>query len=763
MKPAIWPHVLRAAFASSVAWGALSGTALAERGPPPPTVNSYGGALADAVVSGDYVYQSTGRTISTWSYASPSKPVLSSVNANAPSGGVIVGLVQIGDYLYGGWQAGNGQSGVTVYSLSKPESPERVADLSYADSTGHQLTGIVAANGYLYVFDANAGLYIGDVSDPLNPVFSYLGAAGVVTKFAVEDNLITASGRDFQGRSFVAVVDVTNPFEPATLGGLTTDSTSSFRIRGFGSAAYGFGFNVSVFDTSDPVNVVLAGTVEAPSGDEALDGLVVDHYAYSIGLDSLNVWNVADPTDIVEKRHLNTPTLGADSVAAWSDGGLFATSTDWITRLDASKPRAPKVQSQQTLPGGVAARDVVQLQDKLVVLQQNYGLTIADLNTLQAVGRFDADLPADLTQRDIESWDVVGNTAYLAAWGTGLILVDLSDLEQPRELGRVTVPFAASIEVKDQYAYLGITTNGTGINVVDVSDTARPRSVGYLPLTGTPDRLAAQGNYLFVALEQGFPARGLSVISIADPEHPVEVGSYSRDCDSASDLKLDESGTRVYLACRDGLRILDVTQPTAPVLLGSYPSYEGFSYAARVEQAGNRAWYGDYSGVYEFDVTNPSTPQLLQVMSTSGYNPQRLRRTVDSRLFAFTGIAGIQVFGDSDGTLPEPPGGITVRSIDNHELVKGLSLDEGEALYFKLRVPGGAGSLKVESLGVGGNVDIYVQRGSVPEAQYFDGASVGPGSRESVSIAEPQGGEWYIKLVARKASERVSLTASYQQ
>jgi len=763
MKPAIWPRALRAAFASSVAWSAVSGTALAERGPPPPTVSSYGGALADAVVSGDYVYQSTGRTITTWSYATPSKPTLASVNANAPAGGVIIGLVQIGSYLYSGWQSGSGQSGISVYSLAKPESPERIADLSYAEGAGHQLTGLVAANGYLYVFDANAGLYIGDVADPAAPVFSYLGAAGVVTKFAVQDQLITASGRDFQGRSFVSVVDVTNPFEPATLGGLTTDSTSSFRIRGFGSAAYGFGFNVSVFDTSDPVNVVLAGSVEAPSGDEALDGLVVNHYAYSIGLDGLNVWNVADPADIVEKRHLDTPTLGADSVAAWSNGGLFATSTDWITRLDASTPRAPKVTSQRTLPGGVAARDVIQVQDKLVLLQQNYGLTVADLQTLQPIARFDADLPADLTQRDFESWDVIGNTAYLAAWGSGLILVDLSDLEHPRELGRVTVPFAASIEVQDRYAYLGITTNGTGINVVDVTDSSRPRSVGYLPLTGTPDRIEAHGNYLFVALEQGFPARGLTVISIADPENPVEVGSYSRDCDSASDLKLDESGTRVYLACRSGLRILDVTQPTAPVLIGSYPSYEGFSYSARVEQSGNRAWYGDYSGVYEFDVTNPTAPQLLQVLSAVDYNPQRLRRTVDSRLFAFTGIAGIQVFGESDGTLPEPPGGVSVRSIDNHELVKGLSLDEGEALYFKIRVPGGAGSLDVESLGLGGNVDLYVQRGSIPEAQYFDAASVGPGNRESVSVAQPQGGDWYIKLVARRAAQRVSLTASYRQ
>src|SRR3546814_15383071 len=73
----------------------------------------------------------------------------------------------------------------------------------------------------------------------------------------------------------------------------------------------------------------------------------------------------------------------------------------------------------------------------LVLLQQNYGLTVNDAQTLAPIARFEADLPKSLEQRSFEAVAMSGDTAWLAAWGYGLIGVDLTDPAAPVETGNV--------------------------------------------------------------------------------------------------------------------------------------------------------------------------------------------------------------------------------------------------------------------------------------------------------------------------------------
>src|SRR3546814_5947819 len=72
----------------------------------------------------------------------------------------------------------------------------------------------------------------------------------------------------------------------------------------------------------------------------------------------------------------------------------------------------------------------------LVLLQQNYGLTVNDAQTLAPIARFEADLPKSLEQRSFEAVAMSGDTAWLAAWGYGLIGVDLTDPAAPVETGK---------------------------------------------------------------------------------------------------------------------------------------------------------------------------------------------------------------------------------------------------------------------------------------------------------------------------------------
>src|SRR3546814_5634245 len=90
-------------------------------------------------------------------------------------------------------------------------------------------------------------------------------------------------------------------------------------------------------------------------------------------------------------------------------------------------------------PGGGAAQDMAMHGGKLVMLQQNYGLTVNDAQTLATIARFEADLPKSLEQRSFKAVAMSGDTAWLAGWGYGLIGVELTDPAAPAESG--TVPF----------------------------------------------------------------------------------------------------------------------------------------------------------------------------------------------------------------------------------------------------------------------------------------------------------------------------------
>jgi hypothetical protein len=72
----------------------------------------------------------------------------------------------------------------------------------------------------------------------------------------------------------------------------------------------------------------------------------------------------------------------------------------------------------------------------------------------------------------------------------------------------------------------------------------------------------------------------------------------------------------------------------------------------------------------------------------------------------------------------------------------------------------GAGSpplaFSTDALG-SGNADLLVRFGAPPTAEVFDASSTGPGNQESVSIAAPQAGTYYLSLLAKSPYEGVTL------
>ena len=150
---------------------------------------------------------------------------------------------------------------------------------------------------------------------------------------------------------------------------------------------------------------------------------------------------------------------------------------------------------------------------------------------------------------------VQGSYAYLGV-GLRLVVLDISNPEEPLVLGRTEVLsyLVEAVAVAGGYAYFA--DSGNGLRVIDVGDPVAPVQVGYCDIQGRASGVAVAGGYAYIA------SGDLRVIDVTDPAAPVEVGYYHTP-GSARNVAVDSSHAYVADGSR-GLRVIDVENPTHP-------------------------------------------------------------------------------------------------------------------------------------------------------------------------------------------------------
>ena len=607
-----------------------------------------GGELAEPLAMGALVYVPVGRTLTVWDYASPRTPRRAGAAPMAP--GVIQSVARRGTYLYASWQTAScKRGGVTVYSLANPRQPRKVGQVAqYAGKVSRTCAGgLAVAKNRLYLFDRENDLYVGNLSDPKRPRLLPAGIGpGVATKVAASGNLLWAGGRSFLGGYLLRTIDISVPDVPREAAFYSSPGTDIFNVSFRAPYAYGVGHQMSVVDMGDPARISVVGQTEMPYG--AATGLAMGDHVYAGGFHGLDVWSVASPTQPLFMANHDLRTYRMQQVVALGKGyGLLLGGDDRLIALDARNPEKPSFASERLQAGGVSAMDVAYVDGYAVLLQYDYGITVADPRTLAPLARLEPDRPDDPEARAYTGMAVDGHTAYLAVWGYGLIVVDLSHPLKPREIARMPYPFASSVEVKGDRLYIGKNTNGPTLGVVDIADPANPVLVSNWSVPDAPWAMAAKGQVLFAAEAGTYNlAGGVRVLDMRDPANVVQLARWEGDCESATDVALDDSRKRLYVACRSGLRILDVRDPAAPkVIGGSWSNPESGTFAA-VAVRGDRAWYGSGTGIEEYDVSSPRLPRLLRRTGIAGYEPIHLRSAPDGGLLATTYSAGVHMLGN---------------------------------------------------------------------------------------------------------------------
>ena len=605
-----------------------------------------GGELRQPLANGNLVYGPIGRKLSIWNYANPAAPVLAGYTDLAP--GVIQGLARHGKYLYASWREGSCRSGgVVVYSLANPQRPRRVGEVSgYAGDVQQSCTaGIAIANNRLYLFDTENDLYVGSLADPRRPQFRPAGIGpGSGTEVTASGNLLYVGGKSMLFGYNLRTIDISVPDAPREAAFYSSPGTSIVNVGFQAPYAYGFGHDFSVLDMSDPAQIQMVGRTEMPYG--AMTGMRLGQHVYTGGLHGMDVWSVADPAQPLFVANHELRTFGAThALPLRGNLGLMVGNDDRLLAIDGSNPDKPTFASERVQPGGVSPMDVAFVDGYAVLLQYNYGITVANPTTLAPLARLEPPLSDDPQARGYTAMTVSGKTAYLAVWGYGLIVVDLSTPLKPREIGRLEYPYASSVEVVGNRLYVGKNTDGPTMGIVDITDPSNPVLVSNWIMPDVPWAMATQGDILFSA-EPGNHViinGGVRVIDASDPHNLVELARWDADCGSATGLSLDAARSLLYVACRRGLRILDVSNAKAPRLVAAMPAdHESITFST-VAVRGNRAWYVASTGIEEFDVSVPSAPRLLKRTAIAGYEPVHARNAPDGSLYATTYSAGVQI------------------------------------------------------------------------------------------------------------------------
>jgi hypothetical protein len=117
--------------------------------------------------------------------------------------------------------------------------------------------------------------------------------------------------------------------------------------------------------------------------------------------------------------------------------------------------------------------------------------------------------------------------------------------------------------VVGEYAY--VAASGGGLRIISIADPAHPVETGsYVP--GGAVAVAVDGGFAYI----GCTDSSFRVISVADPANPVEVGRVDSLIKHSEDVAAISGYAFVTNSAGDGLRVILVADPAHPVEVGHY-------------------------------------------------------------------------------------------------------------------------------------------------------------------------------------------------
>lgn len=340
-----------------------------------------------------------------------------------------------------------------------------------------------------------------------------------------------------------------------------------------------------------PMGQLVGGT----PWDIAIEG----NFAYVAAGVALTILDVSDPS---QPRLAGYWISGGKTrdVAVSDRVAYVAAGAAGLCVVDVSDSAHPVLIGQFTTRGPAEG---LALSNGIAYVVGGYpGVDVIDVSNCRA--------PAGLCHWDgAPARDVIVNDGYayvtcVGADGDGywrvVSILDISNVIEPRQVGRLEILGHGPVEVSGRYAY--IAEFEQGIRVMDVSDPANPVAVGLWECPGAwGTSMEVVGRYLYLSARWGTPGPDrLSVVDISVPVNPREVGSRG-----AATGRVAVVGGRAYVASPDvGVTVIDVSVPSQPAHMGHWVAPDS---TQDVAMANGCAYAASY-GIHIVDLSDPANP-----------------------------------------------------------------------------------------------------------------------------------------------------------
>lgn len=235
-------------------------------------------------------------------------------------------------------------------------------------------------------------------------------------------------------------------------------------------------------------------------------------------------------------------------------------------------------------------------------------LTVAGTRVYAAAGGLGLRVPVlGVVDQIAPSYGVAlsGSSAYVATGWQGLRIVDISNPEEPLEIGTYITPSNTyDVAASGDYAY--VATYSDGLRVIDMSAPEQPVEVGFADRISISKKVELAGDHAIVAGGWGF-----HVVNVMNPENPHITGRGDAAC-FGYDVAV--SGNYVYVVGYNCFDIFTIDDPENPRKLGSFDLARG---GDAVAVAGGTAYVAERtSGLLVMDVSDPANPRQIGVCET---------------------------------------------------------------------------------------------------------------------------------------------------
>lgn len=405
-------------------------------------------------------------------------------------------------------------------------------------------------------------------------------------------------------------LDIFDITEPESIRMLGYFNTPGFAYGCAAAGNYAFvadNFNgLLVLDVSDPTRPRESGRYAMASIE---DVVVRDTFAFC-GANDLAVLSIANPA---QPRRLGSLSGVGIKRMALRDTLMFVATQAGLKVLSVASPQSPR---QVASIEASWLRDVT-VQGDFVYTCGDTELLIYDARTLARVGRYDGGyLAFGLAVKD--------SLAFLCrGQNMDVRIVNVANPASPVYRGRfVCQNGPQSAAVSGRFAFAGVWSRD--LLVADFTNPAAPVVRGRFKRPGEINDAWRLGN-LVVTADRWY---GMTVVDVADIEHPVELGELGL---AGYPRRVVVQDSLAYVANYDGLAIVSIANPARPVLLAqtttSYYTYkvtvkDTFAYVAE------REWNPYHGSLLVYGLSNPRQPNLLGSYSTNGGGVEAVAHSV---------------------------------------------------------------------------------------------------------------------------------------